>query len=201
MCLVCNHRHVQGQKCSVCGHVGRSMIYQKMRHRANLKRAVKTLFYDGSTFIHCSDDWDMICELRKRVYCTECSIPTEVEFNELLEKTSRHVVCYVGDAPTAVARYRLSKSAEGVIGAEIDRLAVLALYRGGGFSRRILQDILQDAQTYTGNAVASIRLSTICDSWMQLKLEGVGWRKCDDRPVEPRGPVVWVDMIMYANTL
>lgn len=200
MCLVCNHRHVQGQKCCICGHVGRSMIYQKMRNRANLKRAVKSLFYDGSAFVNCSDDWDMICELRKRVFCAECSIPAELEFNELLEKTSRHVVCYVGDAPTSVARYRLFKSAEGVIGAEIDRLAVMPIYRGGGFSRRILQDILDDAQKFTDNSVTVIRLSTIHDSWMKGKLESVGWRQCQERPVEVRGPLAWVDLVMHANS-
>ena len=94
MCTVCNHRHVLGVRCTVCGHVGRSQIYQKMRARANLKRVVRTLFYDGAAFAQSSDDWDVIMELRRRVYCVECSIPFEQEFDELLEKTSRHAVCY-----------------------------------------------------------------------------------------------------------
>lgn len=31
MCNSCGHNHVQGVKCQICGHVGRSMIYQKMK--------------------------------------------------------------------------------------------------------------------------------------------------------------------------
>ena len=192
MCLVCNHRHVQGQKCSVCGHVGRSQIYQKMRQKANLKRAIKSTFYDGTSFDQVSEDWDMIMELRKRVFCGECAIPIEQEFNEILEKTSRHVVCYAGDAPTAIARYRLYKTAEGAIGAEIDRLAVMPVYRGSGFSRRILLDILADAQSFTDNSIAMIRLTTVVDSWMKAKLESVGWRLYEEKPPEFRGPLAWI---------
>ena len=33
-------------------------------------------------------------ELRKKIYCTEASIPIDQEFNEALEKSSRHVICY-----------------------------------------------------------------------------------------------------------
>ena len=200
MCTVCNHRHVQGVRCTVCGHVGRSQIYQKMRARANTKRAVRTLFYDGAAFAQCSDDWDVIMELRRRVYCVECSIPFEQEFDELLEKTSRHAVCYgalyhvcpysraargspssrvrfplvfllsVGDAPTAFARYRLFKAADGAVGAEVDRLAVLQVYRRSGFTRQILQDVLADAQKYTNNTLSVLRLATVADSWMQVSL-------------------------------
>ena len=31
LCNVCGHNHVQGVKCHICGHVGRSQIYQKMK--------------------------------------------------------------------------------------------------------------------------------------------------------------------------
>jgi hypothetical protein len=30
-CDVCKHRHIQGIKCSLCGHIGRSNIYPKMK--------------------------------------------------------------------------------------------------------------------------------------------------------------------------
>jgi hypothetical protein len=30
-CEICRHNHVQGVKCSVCGHAGRANIYKKMR--------------------------------------------------------------------------------------------------------------------------------------------------------------------------
>lgn len=50
--------------------------------------------YDGSAFTETLDDWDVIMDLRKRIYCAENSIPIDLEFDEICEKTSRHVICY-----------------------------------------------------------------------------------------------------------
>lgn len=94
LCPVCNHRHFQGIKCSVCGHVGRSQMYQKMRVRATEKRVTKSTVYDGSAFSSCLDDWDLLMEMRKSVYCSEYATPLEEEFNESQETGSRHVICY-----------------------------------------------------------------------------------------------------------
>lgn len=94
LCTVCGHMHVQGIKCHICGHVGRSQIFQKMKLRAAVKRETKTMFYDGARFISTVDDWDVIMELRKRTYCLEDQTPIDEEFDENLEKSSRHAVCY-----------------------------------------------------------------------------------------------------------
>ena len=50
--------------------------------------------YDGSTFTVTLDDWDVIMDLRTKIYCEENSIPINLEFDEMSEKTSRHVICY-----------------------------------------------------------------------------------------------------------
>ncbi len=31
LCLTCNHRHYDGVKCSICGHIGKSNIFIKMQ--------------------------------------------------------------------------------------------------------------------------------------------------------------------------
>ena len=62
--------------------------------RANEKRVTKTIVYDGSAFTECLDDWDVIMELRKKVYCSDNLIPIDVEFDEIIEKSSRHAICY-----------------------------------------------------------------------------------------------------------
>lgn len=33
-------------------------------------------------------------EMRKKIYCMEHFIPVEQEFDEVMEKNSRHIVCY-----------------------------------------------------------------------------------------------------------
>ena len=40
LCSVCNHHHEQGVKCDICGHVGKSTIYPKMRERGKIARFV-----------------------------------------------------------------------------------------------------------------------------------------------------------------
>ena len=62
--------------------------------RTDEKRNLKVLFFNGSSFSESLDDWDVIMELRKAIYCTENLIPVELEFDETQEKSSRHLICY-----------------------------------------------------------------------------------------------------------
>lgn len=55
---------------------------------------MKTVVYDGSSFSESLDDWDVILEMRKAIYCVECLIPIDAEFDENQETNSRHLVCY-----------------------------------------------------------------------------------------------------------
>ena len=55
---------------------------------------MKTIVYDGSSFAESLDDWDVIVEMRKAIYCVECLIPVDAEFDEKQEMNSRHLVCY-----------------------------------------------------------------------------------------------------------
>ena len=45
VCGVCNHRHHQGTKCGICGHVGKSQIYHRMKSKAASYGTCKTDFY------------------------------------------------------------------------------------------------------------------------------------------------------------
>lgn len=55
---------------------------------------MKTVVYDGSSFTECLDDWDVIMEMRKAIYCVECMIPIDAEFDEKQETNSRHLIYY-----------------------------------------------------------------------------------------------------------
>mmetsp|Transcript_30373 Transcript_30373/g.29022 ORF Transcript_30373/g.29022 Transcript_30373/m.29022 type:complete len:211 (+) Transcript_30373:198-830(+) len=201
LCTSCGHRHIQGVKCHICGHVGKSQIYQKMRIRAKEKRAIRSIIYDGSEFNECLDDWDVIMELRKKVFCIENSIPIDQEFNEVLEKASKHLICYAGDAPTAFARYRVLSNTEGAIFAQIDRLGVLTQYRGRKFTRKCIEDILADAQVVTNNSISALLIAVPCESWMKVKLESLGWRHYESKPIELRGQQPYLEMVFYAQQL
>ena len=101
----------------------------------------------------------------------------------------------VGDAPIAVARYRIITTAEGTVLTEIDRLGILIPYRGQKYANKIIIDILSDSQHYSNNAVSAILLSIPIVSWIQTKLESLGWKVFTSRAIESRGPINFISMI------
>jgi GNAT superfamily N-acetyltransferase len=105
----------------------------------------------------------------------------------------------VGDAPAAVARFRVFNNADGSICAQIDRLAVLHQYRGQGYSKRCMQDILAEVKVSTNNSVSALLITIPCESWIKLKLESLGWRHFDSKPIELRGQRPYLDMFFYVQ--
>lgn len=109
ICTSCGHRHVLGTKCGICGHVGRSQIYSKMRVRppqASLflpstkqdfqakaleRRLIRSHSYcqslPGQTF-----DWaSEIRLLRQAAFVINYGIPEGAEFDGL-DTELRHIV-------------------------------------------------------------------------------------------------------------
>jgi hypothetical protein len=236
---------------------------------------MKTVVYDGSSFSESLDDWDVILEMRKAIYCVECLIPIDAEFDEKQETNSRHLICYgeayrycscstyfkvshviiiyfhtifaakmildtfssvslvipsdmlftmtritafvspakfplislifysrlhaVGDAPIAVARYRILVASDGITYTEIDRLGILSAYRGQNFLRRIMMDILSDSQNFSHNLIKAIMLSVPIESWMKCKLESLGWSDNPKGTIEQRGPKTYSHMTFHAQ--
>ena len=52
LCDSCGHRHIQGVRCTICGHIGKSQIFVKMRVSNRvlmshiLNKVVLIYFYD-----------------------------------------------------------------------------------------------------------------------------------------------------------
>lgn len=167
LCTVCNHKHVQGIKCAVCGHVGRSQIYQKMRIRANTLRSFKLESFDSSTVDNDTalDLWAVVSELRKTIFVQELYIPTELEF-DCFDQSSRHTIGTLGDALVSVARWRyISDEVENVVYALIDRFGVLLAYRRRGFGKAMMDGIISDirANAHSRNIILRCILIRIPD--------------------------------------
>ena len=105
----------------------------------------------------------------------------------------------VGDAPIAVARYRILVASDGITYTEIDRLGILLAYRGQNFLRRIMMDILSDSQNFSHNLIKAIMLSVPIESWMKCKLESLGWSNSPKGTIEHRGPRTYSHMIFHAQ--
>ena len=104
----------------------------------------------------------------------------------------------VGDAPIAVARYRISNGSDGVSCIEIDRAGILPAYRGQKFSKLVITDILSDTRNYLKGSPYVIVLSVPVGSWAVAKLESQGWRiKYEE--MEQRGPKSFLRMTFAAG--
>lgn len=92
-------------------------------------------------------------------------------------------------------------TAEGFTCVGIDRLAVLPDYRRKGLARRVIQEILSDAQMISNNSVSAITLSIPEKSWVKQKLETIGWIPFANKPREIRGLQQYITMIYYASKI
>jgi hypothetical protein len=113
LCQFCKHHHHQGIKCEICGHVGKSNLYSKMRVRRppsyrilfvdlnsiSISQAKAAQLHSFSIEVHENQSdgnndeglWEICSEIRKNVFCIEFQSPEEEEFDEL-DQTSRHLV-------------------------------------------------------------------------------------------------------------
>ncbi len=153
LCKVCQHPHVLGVKCTICGHVGPSNIYAKMCARAAEKSKFRVEFYVGNDLIRpdnsTSDMWDVVEECRSMLYCDMYSIPANQEFQPELEKSSIHMIGWLGDMPIAVARYNLNVT-ESYYEVIIDRFGIMPIYAHCGYTSLCYEAINNDIMIKLG---------------------------------------------------
>ena len=144
LCDVCRHRHHQGTKCGICGHVGRCNIFPKM-HQKSVKAAQLHFQYITAKTLHdrTSGFYDLIKELRSQIFCYNGSIWTlGTEFSdEEHDEQCSNLVAFLGDAPVCTARLFIVEKAMNIPTVIIDRFGVVQRYRGMGLGRLSLYDI------------------------------------------------------------
>mmetsp|Transcript_16532 Transcript_16532/g.16642 ORF Transcript_16532/g.16642 Transcript_16532/m.16642 type:complete len:211 (+) Transcript_16532:387-1019(+) len=197
LCPSCNHRHIQGVKCHICGHVGRSQIYSKMKAKANILRSFKFEVFDSTNLnSYVYGLWEVCTELRNMIYCNEMMIPGEQEFDQL-EQSSRHFIGILGDAPISIARWRFLSSDSSSVYAIIDRCGVLQYYRQKGFGRKTLDAVVSDIRniaTTQSIDLKGIYIQVLEEEWMITKLVSLGV-KPQNFPVEMRGGKSFVTLM------
>lgn len=105
----------------------------------------------------------------------------------------------VGDAPVATARYRVFTAPDNASYTEIDRLGILPHYRGRKLSRKVMLEILSDSQEVSRSPISVVLLSIPVESWIQSKLESIGWSVNHMSSMEQRGPRLFFQMIFHAT--
>ncbi len=88
-------------------------------------------------------EWREVKAIRTRVFIEEQNCPPELEWDEH-ETTSRHLIGLVDEEPMAAARWRTVWYEERLV-AKLERFAVLPEYRGKGYGRDLVADVLRDA--------------------------------------------------------
>ena len=199
LCGVCKHHHHQGSKCDVCGHVGKCHIYPKMKVRATDLRGLKFFFYKAEE-IEAGGQWDMLCEMRKMIFCAEMDIPPDQEFVAAQEGQSRHMIAYAGDAPVAVGRYHV-EAIEGTDQhvAVVDRLGVLASYRARGICNQSLPALLADIQSTYQGSVSSAIFQVPADGSVRAKVEARGGIAVPSVAAVTRGSCTFISVSLPAD--
>lgn len=175
LCPTCNHHHVLGTRCSVCGHVGKSNIFPKMKMRSQERRQFHIDYFesnDDQGYIH------IVREIRKMVFTQESSALSPQQ-ELMVDANSRHFIAFQGDAPIACGRWRFGSTHSGMTYADIDRFAVLPCYRGKSFGRTCFLNVIGDIQSTcqrNGHHLVSIQIFIPPEcSWIGEKLERVGY--------------------------
>ncbi len=108
ICTSCGHRHILGIKCDICGHVGKSQIFTKMKvplinnlaefivtaciqARASDRRNFRIDSFDGTRITTEDTKFDIISELRM-IAATEVMESAETEFSLVEEQSSVHLM-------------------------------------------------------------------------------------------------------------
>lgn len=196
ICPLCKHPHEQGVKCAICGHVGKSQMYEKMKSKADQRRALTTEIYTGESLAHTlRGQWDIIQELRISIFCEDLGIPEEREFNTGEEMNSRHIIISLGDMPVGTVRYRITATPDGLPLGIIDRLGVLPQYRGRKFAKYALDQTYTDIQNVSGQSVTMIVLFVQSGGWIEQKCIIAGMEVAQGIPVDIRGDLTFIPMI------
>lgn len=83
-------------------------------------------------------EFNQICAIRRSVFQIEQGVEPELDFDGL-DKTSEQIVAYLDEQAVGTARIRYLDNKT----AKIERLAVLALARGQGLGKQIMETALE----------------------------------------------------------
>lgn len=147
LCATCRHRHHQGTKCGVCGHVGRCNIFPKMYNKSMRAAQLRFQYLTAEVFHDRTNGfYDIIQELRGQIFCYVGSNRTfEEEFGDReKEEKCSHLVAFMGDAPVCIARFCYVQEVNcNTCTVVIDRFGVVQSRRSQGLGRLCLNNLLE----------------------------------------------------------
>ncbi|KAI9916864.1 hypothetical protein PsorP6_018114 [Peronosclerospora sorghi] len=160
-CDICRHNHeqlitkvewvsivVQGVKCFICGHTGKSRAYNcfKIAFTAFKFTVLHFDYHEPDavvtgavTALHPTNLtlWTFIPLLRQRIFPTMASIMSD-------DPVSRHFVAFVGDGPIGLARWRCAHEESGRQVALIEYLGIVEKKWRQGYGRRLLDAVVEN---------------------------------------------------------
>ncbi|DBA00598.1 TPA: hypothetical protein N0F65_007727 [Lagenidium giganteum] len=133
---------MNGTKCPVCGHTGKSRVFQLPKIQVPAY-AFSVLGYDARSRTQSRQAAAnargleaFVRLIRKRLYpATAVDFPHDGE--------ARHLVAFVGDAPIGIVRWRILVEND-VTCACIEFLGVVEQKRGQGYGKQFVQRIVED---------------------------------------------------------
>lgn len=215
VCARCKHAHGEFDKCRVCQHIGRGVIFPGPEDDQPPAATLRLEVFDArSEPLAVSKGYMRLAQLlRNQVFIGELKMlkgfeseaasgrRKEVQEVDEFEAASRHVIGLIGDAPVSYARWRPMQlsaidgpAAAGLI-VIIDRFLVLPMYRKRKIGRSTLHKCVLDVvQTSKMLGVADVqRVSMFVPrdpkcAYAAQTADGLGIKaRGDARAVDPTG--------------
>ena len=194
LCTVCNHRHEQGVKCTICGHVGRSHMYLRMK--------AKSQRYSNFN-VHKFDTHDTITHLDKFDFYRLMSIVNNIQekCNYPAISVSPDLCCYfigyLGNAPIAVTRWVYMQNNNnninndgkivGTWSAVMDMVCVLEPYRLKGYGLNLINSLFEHAKAAGATATMVLVPKYLATETLIKRLNRDGFQPCDPSVTLPDG--------------
>ena len=175
------------------------------------RRSIRSVLYDGTelfgptTASALESTWDLLMEARLSSYynggSSSLSSNKDSEFILEEEMLSKHYIMYAGDAVVSSGRYHISPLPDGKVFVSIDRFGTLLPYRGKGYAKRGLKEIIASALSQCGSsqntvqAVVGIQAPTNMPPALADRLLRCGFVQTSEIPVVERGGVSYVTLV------
>ncbi|ETV72826.1 hypothetical protein H257_12183 [Aphanomyces astaci] len=140
LCRVCNHHHEDGVKCTICGHIGKSKVFQFLKNNRPINQLRFVSFCVDVNDSPSKGNWSLARLVRERNF-GKATIGLFDSHDH--STTCNHALTFVGDAPVAAARWSWSVD-NGVEVAVIDKLSVIDIRRRRTYGTYILSNIIED---------------------------------------------------------
>lgn len=185
LCTSCGHCHEQGIKCTVCGHVGKSQIFAKMRSRSNDKRSYRLENHNPQETLMTDDTIDLITDIRSLHDNADLLPYSNDHLWDNVDNHCNHIIMYIGDIAIGAMRFQSIPSSINTsngVTIFVDKAIMHPKYRKKGLFWKLLS-LFFPACIQSNMCIYSLAILVPVKSWMESRCIQLGFSKTEELKV------------------